>query len=103
MAYDMSMFSAPDSTLKWLKMWATREFGADVADETADVVNSYSMYAARRKYELLDPSIYSVINYDEADTVLNVGEYWLTGFKRYTMSSLPLLKLHSSSWFFIPA
>jgi hypothetical protein len=28
------------------------------------------MYAARRKYELIDPSFYSVINYNEADAVL---------------------------------
>lgn len=30
----------------------------------------YSIYAARRKYELVDPTTYSVINYNEADLVL---------------------------------
>lgn len=29
------------------------------------------MYANRRKYELLDSTIYSIVNYDEGDTVLN--------------------------------
>lgn len=31
----------------------------------------YGMYAARRKYELVDPNTYNVINYNEADNVLN--------------------------------
>lgn len=30
----------------------------------------YSDLAARRKYELMDPSVYSIINYNEADMVL---------------------------------
>jgi hypothetical protein len=34
-------------------------------------MNRYGKYANRRKYELLDASIYSVVNCNEADTVLN--------------------------------
>jgi hypothetical protein len=71
LAYDMPKWSAPDSIDDWLKMWATREFGAEVANDTADVVNTYSMYEARRKYESLNSTHYSLINYNEADTVLN--------------------------------
>jgi hypothetical protein len=71
MAYDMSLFTSPDSTATWLSRWATREFGATVANATASVMNRYGKYANRRKYELLDASIYSVVNYNEADTVLN--------------------------------
>lgn len=70
MAYDTPLWSSPDSTAKWLKLWATREFGAAVAEDTADVMNRYGMYAARRKYELLTPQTYSLINYNEADNVL---------------------------------
>jgi len=70
LAYDMPSFSAPDSTLAWLNMWATREFGAEVANATANVRNTYSMLAARRKYEIIDPSVYSLINYNEAENVL---------------------------------
>lgn len=33
-------------------------------------MNEYGMYASRRKYELLDTETYSLINYDEAETVL---------------------------------
>lgn len=31
---------------------------------------TYSIYASRRKYELLDAATYSVINYNEADLIL---------------------------------
>ena len=37
-------------------------------------MNRYGMYAARRKYELLDPSTFSLINYNEADRVLDEWE-----------------------------
>lgn len=71
----MSLFTSPDSTDAWLSRWASREFGAAVADATASVMNRYGKYANRKKYELLDATIYSVVNYNEADTVLNE---WLT-------------------------
>ncbi|KAK4034328.1 glycoside hydrolase [Parachaetomium inaequale] len=59
-----------DSTLEWAQAWATREFGAAQAKDIADVMMRYGMYAARRKYELIEPHVYSVINYNEADAVL---------------------------------
>ena len=34
-------------------------------------MNLYGQYANRRKYELLDPNTYSLINYDEASTILS--------------------------------
>ncbi|TVY56171.1 hypothetical protein LSUE1_G009901, partial [Lachnellula suecica] len=71
MAYDMSQFSTPQSTQPWLSRWATREFGTAVSAAAASVVDRYGMYANRRKYELLDQTIYSVVNYNEADTVFN--------------------------------
>ena len=70
MAYNMDMFTAPDSTANWLQLWATREFGAEAANATANIMNTYGMLAARRKFELLDPTVYSTMNYLEAETVL---------------------------------
>lgn len=67
----MSLHASPGSTQTWLSQWATREFGSAVSAATASVVDRYGMYAERRKYELLDWTIYSVVDYDEADTVLN--------------------------------
>ncbi|KAH6623234.1 glycoside hydrolase family 115 protein [Chaetomium tenue] len=59
-----------DSTLEWAQAWATREFGSAHAKEIAEVMMDYGMYAARRKYELMEPHVYSVINYNEAEAVL---------------------------------
>lgn len=59
-----------DSVPKWLEMWATRDFGATQAKAIADVMVRYGVLAARRKYELVAPWVYSVINYEEGETVL---------------------------------
>jgi hypothetical protein len=74
MAYDAEKWAVENVT-DWTHAWATREFGADTADDVTDVLTRYGMYAARRKYELIEPHIYSVINYNEADAVL---EQWAT-------------------------
>jgi len=71
MAYDMTLHDSPNSTMTWISQWATREFGASLSTAVASIVDRYGRYAARRKYELLDATIYSVVNYNEADTVLN--------------------------------
>lgn len=62
--------TAPDSTETWLELWAAREFGPAVASSAATVMSKYGQLAARRKYELLDPTIYSSINYNESAIVL---------------------------------
>src|SRR5688572_655419 len=66
LAYDTPKWGY-DSVPLWLKLWAAREFGSTHAEQISSVVDRYGMYAARRKYELVDPSTYSVLNYNEAD------------------------------------
>ncbi len=56
--------------MAWLNLWAAREFGEDVAEATTNVMSTYGMLAARCKYELLDPTIYSSVNYNESARVL---------------------------------
>jgi hypothetical protein len=63
-----------DSTSTWLKLWATREFGPKHAENIGLVMDKYGVLAARRKYELLHTSVYSVLNYREAETVLDEWE-----------------------------
>ncbi|RAQ53681.1 hypothetical protein AFGD_006815 [Aspergillus flavus] len=72
MAYDMDRFTSTDSTTKWLKRWAAREFNERIADRTADILNHYGTLVARRKYELLSqlPFAFSTIYYDEAEANL---------------------------------
>jgi hypothetical protein len=68
-AYDAPKWTY-DSIPDWLSQWATLSFDANHADAIVSVLERYGMYAVRRKYELMDPSFYSVINYNEADAVL---------------------------------
>ncbi|KAF4617044.1 hypothetical protein G7Y89_g15106 [Cudoniella acicularis] len=69
LAYDATKWPY-DSVPSWLKQWAAREFGPEYSDDISSVVDRYGMYAARRKYELIDATTYSVLNYNEADAVL---------------------------------
>jgi len=57
----------------YLKLWATREFGPEHADEIADIVARYAKYNGRRKPEQLEPTTYSLVNYNEAERI--VDEY----------------------------
>ena len=58
LAYDTPRWGY-DSVPKWLEAWALREFDTKHAARIASVMDRYGMYAARRKYELLDPAFYS--------------------------------------------
>jgi hypothetical protein len=55
---------------EYTRRWAEREFGAAHAAEIAEIVSATLKYNGRRKPELLDPSTYSLENYDEADRVV---------------------------------
>jgi hypothetical protein len=57
----------------YLKLWAAREFGAEHADDIADIVAKYAKYNGRRKPEQLEPGTYSLVNYNEAARI--VDEY----------------------------
>lgn len=69
MAYDTARWRV-DNVQEWLSAWAAREFGDGAASDVADIMTRYGMYASRRKFELVEPDVYSVINYHEADAVL---------------------------------
>ncbi len=58
---------------EYLKLWATREFGATHAADIADIVAKYTKYNGRRKPELLEPDTYSLVNYNEAERI--AGEF----------------------------
>jgi hypothetical protein len=54
----------------YIEMWSQREFGSEFAKEIAEIYVQYSRFNARRKPEILDQSIYSLINYREAEKVV---------------------------------
>jgi hypothetical protein len=53
--------------------WAEKQFGPPYAAQIADIVTAYTQYNSRRKPELLSPDTYSLVNYQEAETI--VAEY----------------------------
>jgi hypothetical protein len=58
---------------EFLKLWATREFGAAHADEIAALVEGYTRFNGRRKPEQLEPGTFSIEHYREAE---RVGAEW---------------------------
>jgi endo-1,4-beta-D-glucanase Y len=55
---------------EYTRLWTEREFGPAVAQDVADIISGYTRYNGRRKPELLEPTTYSLTNYQEADRVL---------------------------------
>lgn len=55
---------------KYTQQWATAQFGATHAKAIASILSLYGKYNARRKPELLSPDTYSLLNYQEAETVV---------------------------------
>ncbi|MGB7729852.1 MAG: glycosyl hydrolase 115 family protein [Candidatus Acidiferrum sp.] len=54
---------------EFTKLWAAREFGPAYASEIADLIAKYGKYTGRRKPELLEPTTFSLVNYEEADRI----------------------------------
>jgi hypothetical protein len=54
---------------EYTRLWATREFGPEHADEIAEIMTLYTKYNGRRKPERLTTGTYSAVNYREAETV----------------------------------
>lgn len=71
MAYNVDLYlDKPNSTVWWTEQWAAREFGTQYSNDISQILLEYSNLAGLRKYELVDSSTYSVINYEEGDRVL---------------------------------
>ncbi|KAF5381526.1 hypothetical protein D9757_008168 [Collybiopsis confluens] len=67
----------PDNVDNWVTAWAQREFKLNTpdAEKVAEVVANLTRYNARRKPEMLTSTTFSLVNYREADRVL---EQWDT-------------------------
>lgn len=62
-----------DNLREYTRKWAVQQFGEEYADETTEILIEYTRFNGRRKPELLTPSTYSLIHYNEAESV--VKEY----------------------------
>jgi hypothetical protein len=55
---------------EYTRLWAEREFGPEYAKQIANIISRYTKYNGRRKPELLSPTTYSLVNYQEAERVV---------------------------------
>jgi hypothetical protein len=70
MAWNIPQFTK-DNFHSYTLQWVNRQFGAEHADEIAELLERYTKYNGRLKPELLNEvELYSLINYKEADIVL---------------------------------
>jgi hypothetical protein len=56
---------------EYTRQWAAREFGETYAKDIAGILSGYTKFNGRRKPELLSPSTYSLVNYHEAEKVVD--------------------------------
>ncbi|WP_237073468.1 glycosyl hydrolase 115 family protein [Mucilaginibacter mali] len=61
----------PGNLQAYTKQWASRQFGNKYAGDIAGILTTYTKYNGRRKPELLNENTYSLINYNEFETVVN--------------------------------
>lgn len=57
----------------YTKMWSEQQFGPQYSEAISGIITKYLKFNGRRKPELLSPETYSLIHYQEAETV--VKEY----------------------------
>lgn len=55
---------------EYTRLWTAREFGPAYAEQIAYIITQYTRFNGRRKPELLSPTTYSLIDYQEADRVV---------------------------------
>jgi hypothetical protein len=69
LAWNPSQWS-PEKIREYTRSWAEREFGPRYASEIAGIISAYTKYNGRRKPELLDPTTFSLVDYEEADRIV---------------------------------
>ncbi len=68
-AWDPMPWGASDLD-RYTAQWAEQQFGPTYAKEIARILSTYTKYNSRRKPELLSADTYSLVNYQEAETVV---------------------------------
>jgi hypothetical protein len=60
-----------DKLFEYTRQWAENQFGSKYSSSIASLIDDYARFNSRRKPELMEPTTYSLINYEEADRVVN--------------------------------
>lgn len=70
-AWNPDAISANDVD-NYMTEWARQIFGGEYAEDIADVVSKYSQYNLMRKAEVQNPNIFSIVNHNESDRMLQM-------------------------------
>jgi Glycosyl hydrolase family 115/Gylcosyl hydrolase family 115 C-terminal domain len=90
LAWDTDRWTGEDLNA-FTRLWAAREFGPEHAAEIADIMATYSKYNGRRKPELIVAGTYSLVNFREAERI--VEDYnALAARAEAIMSELPAFR-----------
>jgi hypothetical protein len=68
-AYDIDAYDET-SVPQWTHDWAARNFDEEHAATISEILDTYGFLSNMRKFEWVEPSSYSVLNYEEADRIL---------------------------------
>ncbi|RMZ68479.1 glycoside hydrolase family [Pyrenophora seminiperda CCB06] len=68
-AYDMDSYDET-SVPEWLTGFAARNFDTEHAQAISDIMDEYGALANMRKFEWVEPSSFSILNYEEADHII---------------------------------
>ncbi len=63
-----------ESIGQFTQQWAMEQFGSQHAEQIAELLSKYAKYNAWRKPELLEPTTFSLVNYQEAEQVLSAWQ-----------------------------
>ena len=69
LAWDISKFDF-ELIPEYLRLYAEREFGIEHADDIAALLMEFNHLIGMRRFEMVQPDTYSILNYYEAETVL---------------------------------
>jgi hypothetical protein len=70
LAWNTGAFAGTDMS-GWTTRWAESVFGPAFAKEIGSIITDYTRYNGRRKPELLSPFTYSLLNYNEAERIVD--------------------------------
>jgi hypothetical protein len=79
---------------KYTRQWIATEFGETYSEDIAGILSAYIKYNSRRKPELLSPFTYSLINYREAERI--VEDFNDIAFKAEKMYSKLPVEMHDA-------
>ena len=59
-----------DNIQEYMRLWAAQQFDPAYARDIAEILDTYTKFNGRRKPEQLEPSTFSLLNYNEAENVV---------------------------------